>query len=92
MGRYNGNGNIPCFPRETDKGGEEKVVQEKLRSLRIAQGLTQDQMSRVLGLKTKAAYTKKELGYNSITVEEGKLLADRLGVSVDDLFCANELS
>ncbi len=68
------------------------MIQEKLRSLRIAKGLTQDQMSKALGLKTKAAYTKKELGYNSISVEQGKLLADTLGVSVDELFYANKLS
>ena len=65
---------------------------EKLRELRQEHGLTCEDMSKVLGLETKAAYSKKELGRTKFTLAEAKQVSDVLGMRIEDIFFADEVS
>ncbi len=65
---------------------------ERLRELRQEHGLTCEDMSKVLGLETKAAYSKKELGRTKFTLAEAKQVSDVLGMRIEDIFFADEVS
>ena len=58
---------------------------ENLRKIR-------QEISEKLGLKTEGAYYKKETGSVPFTLEEGKIVADILGMPIEDIFFTNELS
>lgn len=58
----------------------------RLRELRLLRGETQENLARVMGLKTAAAYSKKELGYNSTTIEQAQAIARHYGMSIEDIF------
>lgn len=65
---------------------------ERLRWLRQEHGLTCEDMAKLLGLETKAAYSKKELGRTKFTLSEAKKISDVLGLKIEDIFFANEVS
>lgn len=65
---------------------------ERLRRLRQEHGLTCEDMAKALGLATKAAYSKKELGRTRFTLAEAKLVSDVLGLRIEDIFFADEVS
>lgn len=65
-------------------------TKERLRKLRKARGITAKKMAEALGLKTVGAYYKKECGMNKITVEEAKIIASVLGVSMDETFAGEK--
>lgn len=65
---------------------------ENLRNQRIKKNVTALEMARLLGLKTKAAYYKKESGAVKITLDEAIKIADKLGTTLDDLFFDYPLS
>ena len=65
---------------------------ERLRYLRRERKLTCEDMAKLLGLETKAAYSKKELGRTKFTLAEAKIIADSFGLCIDDIFFANEVS
>lgn len=50
-------------------------MENKLKNLRKQCGETQEQVSKLLGLKTASAYCKKENGSVPLSVEELKILA-----------------
>ncbi len=58
----------------------------KLREIRNAKGITAREMADLLGLKTEAAYYKKESGLIRFSLEEARLVADRLGLPISDIF------
>lgn len=66
------------------EGGENMF--ERLMELRQEHGLTCEDMAKVLGLETKAAYSKKELGKTKFTLTEAKQVADVLGLHIEDIF------
>lgn len=65
---------------------------ERLRCLRQEKGLTCEQMAEVMGLETKAGYSKKELGRTKFTLAEAKKVSEILGYSIEEIFYANEVS
>jgi DNA-binding XRE family transcriptional regulator len=65
---------------------------ERLRFLRRERKLTCEDMAKLLGLETKAAYSKKELGHTRFTLAEAKKIADSFGLRIEDIFFANEVS
>jgi putative transcriptional regulator len=67
-------------------------VFEQLRAMRIETNTPAKTLANMLGLKTKAAYYKKECGSVSTTVQEAKQLADYFGRTIEDLFFGNEVS
>ena len=65
---------------------------EKLKQLRKEKNITCEELSRVLGLKTASAYSRKENGTVPFTLEEGKKIADFFNTTIDIIFFENELA
>ncbi len=65
---------------------------ERLRELRKAKGLTCENMAELMGLETKGAYSKKELGQTKFSLEDARKVSIVLGYSVEDIFFENEVS
>ena len=61
---------------------------ERLRELRKEKGLTCEDMAKLLGLGTKAAYSKKELGRTKFSLEDARKISCILGKDIDDIFLA----
>lgn len=59
---------------------------ERLRELRKEKGLTCEDMAKLLGLGTKAAYSKKELGRTKFTLEDARKISCVFGKDIDDIF------
>nr|WP_083762067.1 helix-turn-helix transcriptional regulator [Syntrophothermus lipocalidus] len=68
------------------------VAYQRLRDLRKSKGISAKHMADLLGLVTKAAYYKKESGMTRFTLHEARIIAQRLGTSIDELFFADEVS
>lgn len=65
---------------------------ERLRALRKAHGLTCEDMAELLGLATKAAYSKKERGNTKFSLTDAKKISEKFHKSIDDIFFENEVS
>lgn len=65
---------------------------EKLRSIRTSKKISGEQMAKVLGLKTQAAYYKKEAGTVKFSLDDAKKVSDFFHIPIDDIFFADELS
>lgn len=65
---------------------------EKLREMRINKNISVDEIASVLNLETKAAYYKKEAGTVKFTLIEAKKVADYFGMTIEEIFFANEVS
>lgn len=57
-----------------------------LREARVAQGFSQQQFARLLGLTSRNAYALKERGERRFSIDEGIAIAQLLGRSVEELF------
>lgn len=64
----------------------------RLRELRKMKGLTCEDMAAVLGLKTKAAYSKKERGKTKFSLKDARKIARLLDKSIDSIFFEDEVS
>lgn len=58
----------------------------RLRDIRIQKGISQEQLAKAIGLETKAAISKIELGVIDCNSSKIQKLADVLGVSPSDFF------
>lgn len=65
---------------------------ERLRKLRKMQGFTCEKMAELMGLETKAAYSKKELGKTKFSLEDARKVSIILGHSVEEIFFEDEVS
>ena len=65
---------------------------EILRQIRKAEGLSCEDMSCVIGLKTKSAYHKKENGNVPFSLDEAKKISQLFNLPIDNIFFANEVS
>lgn len=59
---------------------------KKLRKIRNERNISALEMANVLGLKTAAAYYKKENGTINFTLEEAKKIADYLKMPIEEIF------
>jgi len=64
---------------------------EKLRTIRKAKGLTQEQMAKALGYKDKSGYWYLENGRISITIDKAKKISEILGTNIDEIFFENNI-
>lgn len=62
---------------------------KKLRFLRKKKGYTCAEMANLMGLETKSAYSKKELGKTKISLDDAKKISLILGQDINDIFFAN---
>lgn len=60
--------------------------------MRINKNISVDEIASVLNLETKAAYYKKEAGTVKFTLIEAKKVADYFGMTIEEIFFANEVS
>jgi len=65
---------------------------EKLRTIRNNKSVSAIEMAELLGLKTAAAYYKKETGAIRISMSEARIISERLNMSIEDIFFADEVS
>ena len=64
----------------------------RLRTIRQNKNIKAREMAKKIGLKTEGAYYKKESGRVPFTLIEGKLVADMLNMSIEDIFFEHKLS
>jgi len=67
-------------------------VFERLREIRLEEDIPAETLALVVGVKTKAAYYKKESGSVNFTLLEGKRVADFLGRTIEEVFFAKKVS
>lgn len=65
---------------------------EKLRRIRNKLNISAREMADLLNLKTENAYYKKENGNIKFSLEEAKLVANRIGRPIEEIFYAHEVS
>lgn len=65
---------------------------KNLRKIRQSKKIKASEMAKKIGLKTEGAYYKKESGRVPFTLEEGKIIANMLDMSIDDIFFEKQLS
>lgn len=68
------------------------VMYDNLRTIRKNLNVSAEEMAELLGLKTKGAYYKKENGDSKISIEEAKIIAVKLGKSIEEIFFTNMVS
>lgn len=59
-----------------------------VRQEREKRNLTQHDVARWLGI-SRAGYSKRENGQIKFTMKEAKILSEKFGASIEDLFFAN---
>lgn len=57
----------------------------KLRQLRLQKGISQAFLSKKLGYRFPSGYANIEMGRNRLSLEQAKIIAEHLGVGVDEL-------
>lgn len=58
---------------------------KKIRDMRVKKGLTQDEMAKKMGWKTRTPYAKRENGFVDVGANELQKIADILGYSNEEL-------
>ncbi|MEX5935715.1 helix-turn-helix domain-containing protein [Mammaliicoccus sciuri] len=58
---------------------------KRLKAERLASGISQDEMAKLMGWKTRTPYAKRENGYVDIGVNEFVKITDILGYGLGDL-------
>jgi len=66
---------------------------KRIKQLRESKGITQTHMTKKLGYKSVSSYNAFESGRKkrSITIEQAKIIAQELNISLDELFSAENV-
>lgn len=62
---------------------------KNLRKIRIEKGIKARELAEKIGLKTEAAYYKKETELVPFTLEESKIIANVFKLPVEEIFFKN---
>lgn len=65
---------------------------ERLRKIRKEKNISASEMKDILGLKTEAAYYKKESGRVKFSLEEARIISERVKMKIEDIFFEDEVS
>lgn len=76
---------------EREQAGD-SMLNAQLRHARKAAGLTQGDMARLLGYKSKAQYCMLERGQRRVTVDVALRISRILNKSVEELFNVSEVN
>lgn len=60
-------------------------MRQKLRKLRLDRGISQAFIAKKLGFKSASGYSNIEMGRNRLYFEQAVVIANTLGVSMEDL-------
>lgn len=63
----------------------------KLRKKRLEKGISQVFISKKLGYKTASGYANIEAGRNKLSLENAKIIAEIIGVPLEELFFTEKL-
>lgn len=63
----------------------------KLRKKRLEKGISQVFISKKLGYKTASGYANIEAGRNKLSLENAKIIAEIIGVPLEELFFTKNL-
>lgn len=63
-----------------------RKIGDKIKEIRIKNGLSQEQLAKELGYTSKSTITKLETGVNNISVDKLELFAQKFNVVIDELF------
>ncbi|MGN4124854.1 helix-turn-helix transcriptional regulator [Lysinibacillus sphaericus] len=63
----------------------------KIREKRLEKGISQVFISKKLGYKTASGYANIEAGRNKLSLENAKIIAEILGVPLEELFFTEKL-
>lgn len=74
-----------CTRKRTKGGYDMNVNLNRLKAERVANGLTQDEMSLRMGWKSRTPYAKRELGLVPIGADELAKAAEILGYDTNSL-------
>jgi len=66
------------------------MMHEKLRRIRNRKSISAKEMADLLGLKTEAAYYKKESGMIKFSLDEAKKISKKLDMPIEEIFFANQ--
>ena len=61
-------------------------IGDKIKEIRIKNGLSQEQLAKELGYTSKSTITKLETGVNNISFDKLELFAQKFNVVIDELF------
>ncbi len=64
----------------------------RMRELRLEHHETQRDLAELLGLKSAVLYCKREIGYHPVTLEEAFKLSLHWGLTIEEIFFADEVS
>lgn len=67
-------------------------MHEKLRYIRNNRGISAKDMADLLGLKTEAAYYKKEGGLIKFSLLEARKISEKLDLLIEDIFFDDKVS
>lgn len=67
-------------------------MHKTLRDIRNKRKISAKEMADLLGLKTEAAYYKKESGDIRFSLHEAKLISEKLQMPIETIFFANKVS
>lgn len=62
------------------------ILKDRLSEIRNQKNISIETIIQTLGLKTKAAYYKKEKGMTRFTLKEAKLLSNLFNMSIEEIF------
>lgn len=63
---------------------------EKIRAAMILNGYTQEKLAKSIGL-SYSAFSQKLNGHRQFTLDEAKIIAKKLGKTLDEIFFDNEV-
>lgn len=65
---------------------------QKVKEQRKKAGITQEDMAKKLGFRSKSGYAMIENGNNNFKLKQAKIVADTLETTIDELFFDNKCS
>ncbi|OQA48387.1 MAG: Helix-turn-helix domain protein [Firmicutes bacterium ADurb.Bin300] len=77
---------------KTETRKEVNRMFDKLKQIRGEKNISVDKMVEILGLETRAAYYKKELGNVRFSLNDARKISEFLNMSIEDIFFDDEVS
>ena len=65
-------------------------VYERLKELRVSKNILGEETAKLIGV-TKATYSKKENGIIKFSLEEAKIIAEKMGMQIEEVFKEGEI-
>ncbi|GHU51915.1 hypothetical protein AGMMS49975_06680 [Clostridia bacterium] len=67
-----------------------KLIENSVRELRISKNISAKELMKLLNLKTKSAYYRKETGEVRFSLAEARKISEFFEMDIDDIFFDNK--